>query len=105
MIDSLKPGQTVKCTVVKTPQTADDTQTVMRLMRKDPAIDRRLRRSQMMRRRNMVVYNRGNRDWYKREEVGKIAIVRTGASWQFTYSLELGRDMKAIERFLKVENA
>lgn len=105
MIDALKPGQTVKCTIVKEPLTPDDKQTVMRLMRKDPTIQRRLRRSQMMRRRNMVVYNRGNRDWYKRQQVGKIADVRAGSSWKFTYSLELGRDMKTVERFLKVEAA
>jgi hypothetical protein len=105
MIDSIKPGQTVKCTILKEPLTTDDKQTVMRLMRKDPAIQRRLRRSQMMRRRNMVVYNRGNRDWYKRDLVGKIAVVKAGSTWEFTYTLELGRDMKVVERFLKVEAA
>lgn len=105
MIETIKPGQTVTCTILKEPLTDDDKQTVMRLMRKDPAIQRRLRRSQMMRRRNMVVYNRGNRDWYKRQEVGKIASVRTGSTWKFTFSYELGRDMKTVERFIKIESA
>jgi len=105
MSDSFKPGQNVKCTIVKVPMTEDDKQTVLRLMRKDPSIQRRLRRSQMMRRRNMVVYNRGNRDWYKRQEVGKIAVVRSGSTWTFTYSIELGREMQTVGKFLKVEAA
>lgn len=103
--DTFKPGQNLKCTIVKAPMTDDDKQTVTRLMRKDPAIQKRLRRSQMMRRRNMVVYNRGNRDWYKRDLVGKIASVKSGSTFTFTYTIELGRDMKAVERFLKVEAA
>src|SRR5262245_17292730 len=105
MLDTLKPGQTVRCTILKAPRTDDASQTILRLMRKDPTVARRLRKSQMMRRRHMIVYNRGNRDWYKRATVGKIARVAAGESWQFTYTLELGRDMKVVEKFLKVETA
>ena len=103
MAATIKPGQTVRCTIQKMPRTDDAQQTILRLMRKDPTVSRRLRRSQMMRRRHMVVYNRGNRDWYKREIVGKIARVATGASWTFTYNNELGRDMETVKSYLKVE--
>jgi hypothetical protein len=105
MLESLKPGQNVRCTVVKAPRTDDASQTILRLMRKDPTVCRRLRRSQMMRRRHMIVYNRGNRDWYKRATCGKIARVTPGATWSFTYTLEHGRDMKTVEQFLKIEAA
>jgi hypothetical protein len=105
MLDTLSPGQNVRCTVVKVPGTEDQRQTILRLMRKDPTVTRRLRRSQMMRRRGMVVYNRGNRDWYKRETCGKIAHVLPGATWTFAYTLEYKPDLEAIGRFLKVEKA
>lgn len=101
----LKAGQNIRCTIVKAPRTDDATQTILRLMRKDPKTARSLRRSQMLRRRNMIVYNRGNRDWYKRATCGKIAHVREGATWTFAYTLDHGRDMKGVEQYLKVEPA
>lgn len=100
---SFAPGQTLRCTIERVPLTEDDRQTILRLMRKDPAIAKRLRRSQMMRRRHMVVYNRGNRDWYKRERVGKVAHVLKGAQWFFTYNHDLGRDMQVVRDYLKIE--
>ena len=98
-----KPGQTLRCTIQKVPRTEDDQQTILRLMRKDPAVSKRLRRSQMMRRRHMIVYNRGNRDWYKRETVGKVASIASGAQWTFTYNHDLGRDMAVVKDYLKIE--
>ena len=41
-------------------------------MRQDASVKRGLRKSQRRRRQGMIVYNRGNRDWYKREICGKI---------------------------------
>src|SRR5688572_10053250 len=79
MASTYNAGQTLRCTIERVPRTDDDQQTILRLMRKDPTISKRLRRSQMMRRRHMVVYNRGNRDWYKRETVGKVATMTQGA--------------------------
>lgn len=105
MSASFKPGQTITCTIERVPKTADDQQTILRLMRKDPAIAKRLRRSQMMRRRHMIVYNRGNRDWYKRETCGKVAIVASGAKWSFTYNHDLGRDMEVIKDYLSIKSA
>jgi hypothetical protein len=103
MASTFTSGQTLRCTIERVPQTEDDQQTILRLMRKDPAVAKRLRRSQMMRRRHMVVYNRGNRDWYKRETVGKVANVTKGAQWSFTFNHDLGRDMEVVKDYLKVE--
>lgn len=103
MAATFTPGQTVRCTIEKVPHTEDDQQTILRLMRKDPAVSKRLRRSQMMRRRHMVVYNRGNRDWYKRETVGKVAQCVKGAQWSFAFNHDLARDMEVVKSYLKVE--
>jgi hypothetical protein len=100
---TFNPGQTLRCTIERVPHTEDDQQTILRLMRKDPTIAKRLRRSQMMRRRHMVVYNRGNRDWYKRETVGKVANVTKGAQWSFAFNHDLGRDMEVVKDYLKIE--
>jgi hypothetical protein len=103
MAATFKSGQTLRCTIERVPKTEDDQQTILRLMRKDPAVSKRLRRSQMMRRRHMIVYNRGNRDWYKRETVGKVATMKQGAQWSFTYNHDLGRDMDVVKGYLKIE--
>lgn len=103
MAATLKPGQNIRCTIQKVPHTEDAQQTILRLMRKDPGVAKRLRRSQMMRRRHMVVYNRGNRDWYKRETVGKVAQCVKGATFTFAYNHDLGRDMEVVKDFLSVQ--
>lgn len=104
-LDTLKPGQSVVCTVVKAPRTEDRQQTIMRLMRKDSAIGRGLRKAQRRRRQNMVIYNRGNRDWVKRETVGKIARVADGQSWTMVYTPDLAADLRAVESYLKIKPA
>jgi hypothetical protein len=105
MIDSLKPGQTIRCTVLKLPRAAADRKTIERLMRRDPAVTRGLRRSHKLRARTTVTYNRGNRDWVQRQKVGKIVRLVKGNSWTCTFDLGVAPDFKAVSDFLKVEAA
>ena len=39
---TFNPGQTLRCTIERVPHTEDDQQTILRLMRKDPAIAKRV---------------------------------------------------------------
>ena len=39
MIDTLKPGQSVNCTILKAPRTEDRQQTILRLMRRVPVME------------------------------------------------------------------
>lgn len=105
MIDSLKPGQTIRCTVLKLPRAAADKKTIERLMRRDPAVTRGLKNSHHKRQRSTVTYNRGNRDWVQRQKVGKIVRLETGKSWTCTFDLSVAPDFKAVSKFLKVEAA
>jgi hypothetical protein len=105
MIESLKPGQNVKCTVLKLPKAAADRKTLERLMRRDPAVVKGLRKSYRLRARSTVVYNRGNRDWVQRQKVGKIVRLVPGNTWTFVYDLAIAPEMKAVADFLKVEAA
>ncbi len=102
---TFKPGQQVKCTVTALPKTDDQNSTIERLMRRDAGAKRALKKGHRRRQQEMVVYNRGNRDWYKREKCGKVVRVFQGASWSMPYTLDLAHDLKVVESFVKIEAA
>jgi hypothetical protein len=105
MIDSLKPGQKIRCTVLKLPKAAADRKTIERLMRRDPIVTRGLRNSHKKRQETTVTYNRGNRDWVQRQKVGKIVRLVTGNSWTCSFDMSIAPDFKAVSSFLKIEAA
>lgn len=99
----LKPGSTVTCTITKIPTSAAGVDTLERLMGLDPVIQRGRRRAQRRRRQDMVIYNRGNRDWYKRETVGKFVTVKVGQSWSMVYSHQLAGEFESLKPFVAVK--
>jgi hypothetical protein len=105
MIDRFKPGQKIRCTVTKAPRTEARIDTIERLMRQEPAIQKGLRRAQRRRRQEMNVYNRGNRDWYSREKCAKIVQAATGASWTMTFTCQLAPDLASVQDYLSIESA
>jgi hypothetical protein len=105
MPTNLAPGSTIRCTITAAPRTEAAADTLRRLMWLDKDIKRGLRKAQERRRQDMVVYNRGNRDWYKREKCARIATVELGATWSMTYSHQLAPDIASVEKFIKVEKA
>ena len=98
-----KPGQHLECTVSKLPRTDDQAATIARLMRLDPENKRALRRAQRMRRQRMVVYNRGNRDWYSREKSAKVVHVGVGESFTLPYSHDLAHDLAVVSGFVTIK--
>jgi hypothetical protein len=102
-IESLKPGQFVQCTVIKTPRAEAPVDTLQRLMRRDPAVVRGLRRSYKLRGRTTVTYNRGNRDWVQRQKCGRIVRCVVGATWTFRYDLSVLPDFKSVEKYVKIQ--
>jgi len=105
MIDSLKPGQNIRCTITAAPRREATVDTLERMMRQDPDIRRGLRRAQRRRRQDMVVYNRGNRDWYQREICGKLVRPELGATWTMQYSHHIAPELKSLDGFLSIEPA
>ncbi len=105
MIDTLKAGQKIRCTVLKVPTAAGDKKTIERLMRRDPAVVKGLRKSHVVRERKTVTYNRGNRDWVQRQKVGKIVRLVKGNSWTCAFDFSVAPDFKAVSDFLKIEAA
>lgn len=103
MIDTLKPGQTVRCTIVKMPRARASLKTVQRLMWRDATVSRGLRKSQRLRRRNTVVYNRGNRDWVQRLKCPRIVELRLGEDWTMTYDPSMAADLASVSPYVKFE--
>lgn len=105
MLETLKPGQKIQCTITKAPRKAAAVDTIERLMRQETVIKRGLRKAQRRRRQDMIVYNRGNRDWYKREICGKLVNAKTGATWTMTYSLQILPELKSLTSYVAVKSA
>jgi hypothetical protein len=105
MVDTFKPGQVIRCTVQTLPQAEAPVDTILRLMRRDPVVVRALRKSQQLRRRNTLVYNRGNRDWVQRRACGKVVRMVKGAQWAFVFDLGMAKDLKSVEKYIKIEAA
>jgi len=105
MLDTLKAGQAIRCTVTKAPRAVDKADTIARLMRQDAGVQRGLRKAQRRRRQEMNIYNRGNRDWVSRERCAKIVQVAPGSSWKMTYTPVLAKDIASVSAYLKIESA
>jgi len=105
MLDAFKPGQTIRCTITKSPTNAGGRKTLERLMRLEPTIAKGLRRAHHKRQQNLDVYNRGNRDWTKRVPCGKFVLPVKGQAWSMKLTAPLAADLKSVERFVKVEKA
>jgi hypothetical protein len=105
MLASAKPGQMIKLTVTKKPNAAGGVKTLERLMRQDPATKKGLKNAYKARAATTITYNRGNRDWVKRQSCGKLVRVIKGASWTMPFTVDLAADLKSVEKYLKVENA
>ncbi len=102
---SFKPGQTIRCTIVKAPRARAARKTVERLMWRDPAVAKGLRKSHKVRQRSTIIYNRGNRDWVKRQECARIVEVVRGGKWTMTYHHDLAADFASVKDYLNVEAA
>jgi hypothetical protein len=104
-LTSLKPGQSIKCTVKAQPRTPDSRSTIERLMRQDAGAKRGLRTAQRKRAQRVVIYNRGNRDWVKRETCARIVTCAKGATWTMRFNVDLAQSLASVEKYLQVEPA
>jgi hypothetical protein len=105
MLENVKPGQQIRCTITATPTSKSGKDTLLRLMRQDPDIKKSLRRAQRVRRDTTRVYTRGGRDWYSRPPCGKIAKAEPGQSWTMTFIPHLAPDLKSVQACITVETA
>ncbi len=105
MTNTLKAGQKISCTVTSLPRNTDARDTIARLMRRDPSAAKALRKAQRVRRQTTIVYNRGNRDWVKRQLCSKIVHVVKGETWSMTYTPDLSNEFAAVGKYLTIKAA
>jgi hypothetical protein len=53
----------------------------------------------------MEIYNRGNRDWVKRERCARLVSCVKGATWSMTYVPALAPDLASVEKYLQITPA
>lgn len=105
MIDTLKAGQNVKCTVTAMPRAAGRSKTIERLMRLDPVNKKGLARAYHKRQLGWQTKNRGNRDWVMRQTCGKIIRVAKGATWTMPFDVNMAADLQSVAQYVKIEKA
>jgi hypothetical protein len=105
MLDTLKAGDTIKCTVTKTIRVDDKRETVTRLMRLDPDIKRSLKKGQERRMRDLKVRTRGGRPFEMYQKAAKVAVPVEGASWEMTFFPQIKGDIAAVTDCIKIEKA
>lgn len=105
MLQSLKPGQSIRCTVTREIRIHDDYETVMRLMRFDPRLRRLLKSAQEHRVRTLVIRSRGKRPWEVREKSARQFRASKGSQWTMRWMPHVVKDFEAVEKYLKVEAA
>lgn len=103
MLDQLKPGQTVVCTIKARPSNAAEVKTLTRLMQMDPRVVKGLRKAQKRRRDEMKWKPRGGREWANRELVSDIVQVKVGESWSMTFVPHIASDLRSVEQWIDVK--
>ncbi|MCR9216104.1 MAG: hypothetical protein NXI14_02765 [bacterium] len=105
MLDTLKAGDTIKCTVTKTIRVHTKRETVTRLMRFDPDIKRALKKGQERRMRDLHVRTRGGRPFEMYKKAAKVAVPVEGASWEMTYFPHIKHDIESVTDCISIEKA
>lgn len=105
MLQSLKPGQTIRCTLTKDVRIEDDASTVLRLMRLDPAVKRKLKSAQEHRVRTLEIVSRGKRPWECRVKSARQVRAEKGATWTMKWFPHVLKDFASVQKYMKIEAA
>jgi hypothetical protein len=102
---TMKPGQTLQCTITKAPRNAAGRKTIARLMRQDPSIKKALKRAQERRMSELFVRSRGKRPWAVRETAARYAIVEAGQTWTMRWIPQLQSDLDSVADYIDIKSA
>lgn len=97
----IKPGSTVTVEITRTPTTDAAQKTLQRLCRKDPAQLRR-QRHQDRHRPSWESWRRGGRQWHHQMKSRPGVKIAAGARYTLLASVDVLRDIKSVDRFVKV---
>lgn len=100
----ITPGKTVCIEITKPPQNAAATKTLTRLFRKDPVVARQQRR-QGKNRPSWQAWRRGGRMWHHQMKTKPPFTLTAGRRLSLLATMDIIRDLKSVERWVKVTNA
>lgn len=105
MLETLKPGQNIRCTLLRNVLIEDDAQTVLRLMRLDPAVKRGLKSAQEHRVRTLLIRSRGKRPWEVRRHPSMLVKAAKGSTWTMRWFPHVLPDFNAVKKYIQIEAA
>lgn len=105
MIDTLSAGAVLTCTIRSEPRAAAATKTIERLMRRDPAAKRGLKRAQKLRADRVNAYTRGGRMWYARERPARVVRAVKGQQWSMVFTHDIAPDLRSVAKYLDLKVA
>jgi len=104
-IQQIASGQQIRLTVESQPRSEGARKTIERLMRRDPANVKGLRRAQEIRRERTNSYIRGNRVFHARPKAARIVRAQPGRTWEMALTADIRPDLASVGEYLKIENA
>lgn len=105
VLDTIAPGTSIRCTVLKMPRAAAKVDTITRLMQMNPAVKKDLRKAHRRRQQTLNVYIRGNRNWTSRVRCGDFIVLKTGESWTMPFDHSIAPDLASVGTYLTIEKA
>lgn len=100
----IRPGTRITVEIVGVPTSAAGRKTLTRLCRKDPAIERASRK-QTNKRPSWQEWRRGGMTWHHQMKSGSPVSLAEGAKYSIRATLDVIRDLKSVQKFVKVAGA
>lgn len=98
---TIKPGTMVHVQLTANPTNEAARKTLVRLFRRDPAVQRH-QRHQQRKRPSWQQWRRGNATWHHQMKTQPAIRLEKGASCRFLATLDVLRDLGSVARFVTV---
>lgn len=94
-------GSTVTVEVIKTPTNDAAEKTLIRLLRKDPAVAKH-HRHQQAKRPSWEFWRRGGMSWHHQMKTQAAVSLRPGSKYTIRATVDVVRDLASVQRFVRV---
>lgn len=100
----IQPGSNITVEIVLTPRNEAARKTLTRLCRRDPAVQRRLRRIDRTR-PSWQTWRRGGRYWHHQMKSATGVTIERGQRYALTATVDVVRDLHSVSRWVKVTSS
>ena len=102
MAQDIAPGDTIKITVKHRPTSAAARKTLVRVLSKDPVVQRENQRLREVRATNLRHQQRGGRQWAVRVPKQRPVTGERGEAGTIRATTDVIRDLSSVERFIDI---